>query len=484
MLILALLPIVLRLALLKNNPVPIPEIADDFSNLLLGDTLAHFRLANPPHPMSRFFEAAFVLQDPTYSSIYPPGQGLLLALGELLFGAPWAGILFASGLLCALCCWALRAWTTSLRALAGGLLSVLLFGPLAGWTNQYWGGFVSGVAGCLVFGSLWRARQTQSVRWAFLLGLGLALQLLSRPFEFLLLAGVALVYLRKQLFFRMAPIAFAVMAPAALLLLAQNKAVTGHWTTLPYMLSRQQYGVPTSFVFEPLPKPTKHLTPEQQADFEAQSDTHDDIPNTFVGFWRRWAERLPDYHYFFPTPLLFTLPFVLLSIRTSWPVLAIPIFFSFGTNFYPYFYPNYVAALIPLFLAMTVTSLANLGQIRITRFPAGKLAMGIITTVCIGQFVWNYGARAAGADVTYEDRNRRTILHRLAQSPGNPLVFVRIGDDDDIHQWIQNGAAIDRARVVWALDLGAEEDKKLIAYYPGRTAWLLIAKDWKLEPYK
>ena len=56
MVLLAALPIVLRLLLLRNDPIPVPTVSDDFSYLLLGDTLAHFRLANPTHPMHRFFE--------------------------------------------------------------------------------------------------------------------------------------------------------------------------------------------------------------------------------------------------------------------------------------------------------------------------------------------------------------------------------------------------------------------------------------------
>src|SRR5665213_2955640 len=80
-LLFAALPVLLRLALLLHNPEPAPAGADDFSYLLLSDTVAHSRLANPPHPMHRFFEANFVLQEPHYSSIFPPGQGLFLAVG-------------------------------------------------------------------------------------------------------------------------------------------------------------------------------------------------------------------------------------------------------------------------------------------------------------------------------------------------------------------------------------------------------------------
>jgi hypothetical protein len=154
MLALAILPIALRLALLAQSPVPTPNGSDEFSHLLVADTLRHFRLANPPHPLPQFFETTFVLQEPAYSSIFPIGQGLALALGRLLFGHPWAGVALSVAALCALCYWMLLAWTTPGWALTGGLLTVIQFGPLRYWMNTYWGGAVSAVAGCLVFGSL------------------------------------------------------------------------------------------------------------------------------------------------------------------------------------------------------------------------------------------------------------------------------------------------------------------------------------------
>src|SRR5690242_5287809 len=117
MLILALLPVLLRLALLPTHPVPTPDIYDEFSHLLVADTLRHFRLANPPHPLHQFFETFFVLQEPSYSSIYPIGQGAALALGWMIFGLPWAGVVLSVAAFCALCYWMLRGWTTPVWAL-------------------------------------------------------------------------------------------------------------------------------------------------------------------------------------------------------------------------------------------------------------------------------------------------------------------------------------------------------------------------------
>src|SRR5580658_4973535 len=90
---LAVMPIVLRFILLPHHPVPTPDIYDEFAHLLVADTLRHLRLANPVHPLHRFFETFFTLQEPSYSSIYPLGNGLAMAFGRAVFGLPWAGVL-------------------------------------------------------------------------------------------------------------------------------------------------------------------------------------------------------------------------------------------------------------------------------------------------------------------------------------------------------------------------------------------------------
>jgi hypothetical protein len=65
-------------------------------------------------------------------------------------------------------------------------------------------------------------------------------------------------------------------------------------------------------------------------------------------------------------------------------------------------------------------------------------------------------------------------------------VFVRYGPQHTFKEWVHNEADIDASRVVWARDLGAAENQKLLRFYPQRTAWLLEpdAKPPKLEKYE
>ena len=510
MLLLALLPVALRLALLSQSPVPTPAGADDFSYVLLGDTLAHLRLSNPPHPFPQFFEAIFVLQQPTYSSIFPLGQGIILALGALLFGLPWAGVVLSVSALCALVYWMLRAWTTPTWALLGGLLAVVEFGPLSQWMNSYWGGAVSAVAGCLVFGSLPRLQEAARPTCALLLGAGLGMQLLTRPFEFLLLfLSVGLVVVpvlkglwKQQQLFRVVSFALCPLLAAAGLMMLQNKSVTGSWTTLPYMLSRYQYGVPATFTLQPNPVPHRTLTPEQELDYRAQSIIHGDGTDTLRTYVQRLFFRVRYYRFFFLPPLYLALVafcFTLRGSRALWTA-ATPLIFALGTNFYPYFYPHYIAALTPLFLLMSVTGLRKIHELTIYGRPVGRDAAYLLATLCVAPFLFWYTVHLSGSDtlsevldyetwhyINYGDPEGRIATNQqLSRAPGKQLVFVHYGPQHRFHEWIHNAANIDAARVVWVHDLGPAENQKLIHYYPDRTVWLLEpdADPPTLQPYR
>jgi hypothetical protein len=181
-----LVPVVLRIALLPWMPPPEPSVHDEFGHLLVADTLVAGRLANPPHPLWRQLETIYVLQQPTYSSIYPIGQGLILTAGKVLFSSPWAGVLLAVALMCGAIAWMLFGCLPPPWGATGGLLAALVYGMTPNWIDSYWGGAFCAFGGALFFGALCRLRRSPSPAMALLAGLGWSVVWFTRPFESLL----------------------------------------------------------------------------------------------------------------------------------------------------------------------------------------------------------------------------------------------------------------------------------------------------------
>ncbi len=180
--------LLLRVAILPLFPVPLPFCTDDFSFLLAGDTFTHGRLTNATPAMWTHFETIHIAMNPTYQSMYFPGQGLILAASKVIFGNSWSGLLIVSALMCAALCWMLQAWLPPGWALLGGMIAVLRLGVFSYWTNTYHaGGSLAALGGALIFGALPRLTRTARLRFATLMGIGAAILVLTRPFEGLLL---------------------------------------------------------------------------------------------------------------------------------------------------------------------------------------------------------------------------------------------------------------------------------------------------------
>src|SRR3989442_2786202 len=131
--------LVARAALLPWVPIAEPSIHDEFSYLLAADTFASGRLTNPTHPMWRHFESFHINHQPTYASMYPPAQGLVLAAGQVIGGHPWGG---GGGRARGMCAALPRVFPGGVAPRRGplcGFPAVTRFGIASYWMNRYWG---------------------------------------------------------------------------------------------------------------------------------------------------------------------------------------------------------------------------------------------------------------------------------------------------------------------------------------------------------
>jgi hypothetical protein len=257
-----LLPIGWRLALLPSRPIPEPVFHDEFTHLLVADTLAAGRLANPPHVLWQHLDTIYVLQHPIYTSISPIGQGAILATGKILAGNPWYGVALATALMCGAIAWVFVELVPLWWAAVGILPIVCTYG--LAWLDSYWGGAFCAFGGAIVFGALLRLRKSPSAWMALVAAIGWSIIWLIRPFESIFLfvflwGSVTVLAIRAGRLWKqwMAPVVLLafIQGCAGGVTLLHNRAVTGSFTTLPYTLSQKVDGVPQSFAGQPANRP-------------------------------------------------------------------------------------------------------------------------------------------------------------------------------------------------------------------------------------
>lgn len=493
--------VLLRLLILPLLPVPVPGIHDEFSYLLMSDTFAHGRLANPPHPLWMSFETFHVNWFPTYSSMYPPAQGLVLAMGQLL-GHPWIGVLLSAAAMCSAILWMLQAWMPARWAFLGAALVAIKFCLAGYWMNSYWGGAVAAIGGALVLGALARIVRRANVRDALLLGVGVAILANSRPYEGLFFCLPVAVYFLWWLAGKTKPFFSArarfrnVAAPLAGILLLTavwigfyNWRLTGHPLLFPNALNVRTYHTASMFVFGNAKPPLEY----HNAQF-------DDFYNGFEReeYNRTWAslqcvsllkvERISSA--FFWLGAVLALPGLPFAFRDRGMRLLLAIFFLVALAVFAVIWSNahYAAPLTCVIFALLVQSIRHLRTMRFGSFQIGKALSWAIVALLAVDTVKSVAQREC--DPLYwtcqGDVSRANIQKTLEGTPGKHLVVVRYTDDHNIHdEWVYNGADIDAAKVLWARELTPEQNAKLFSYFKDRQIWLVTpdTDNTYLAPY-
>jgi hypothetical protein len=496
-----------RAALSPILPLREPLISDEYSYLLAADTFASGRLTNPAHPMWVHFETMHVNQAPTYMSMYPPAQGLVLAAGERLAGHAWAGVWLSSALMCAAICWMLQGWLPPVWALVGGLLAVVRLGLFSYWVNSYWGGAVAATGGALVLGALPRLLRRRRAWDSVLLGIGIAILANSRPYEGLLLclpAGVA-VFLRM---WKVRGIGFGrVATPVALLLsvtaagmVYYNRRLTGDPFRMPYQVNREAYVSGRYFVWDSVnPKPLYHHSSLRDFYVTWQGRTAE-AATTLPGFLKNALKNAGFFWLFYLGPPL-SLPLVMmprvLRDRRTRLLLIIGAVFAAGMAFDLWFYAHYAAPATALVYAVVLQSMRHLRWGRGRRSVAGARLTLAIPAICLAmagvrllaQPLEGYLAPdhpATWFHTTPGNLDRAKVAARLRGLEGRHLVLVRYsGSHNWFEEWVYNAADIDGSKVVWAHDMGEAGNRELLDYYRNRRVWLVEpdAKPPRLSAY-
>ena len=82
---------------------------------------------------------------------------------------------------------------------------------------------------------------------------------------------------------------------------------------------------------------------------------------------------------------------------------------------------------------------------------------------------------------------RARVLAQLSAMDGKQLAIVRYGANHNavMNEWVYNRADIDGAKVVWAREMDAADNRELLQYFHDRRAWLVEADESppKVTPY-
>ncbi len=491
-----------RLTALDRTGIPAPRRVDEFSYLLGADTFARGRLANPEHPLSKFFESPHILVRPVYASKYPPGQAMFLALGERL-GSPFYGVLIGDALMLFTFCLMLFAWVPPRWALAVSLTMCLCLRPSMYWTNSYWGGSVAASGGALVLLGIALYRKKESPLSGAVFALGVLLLFWTRPYEGGILTLAVLAVFGKELW-RLRR-AGAVLAAALVLALGlawtgyDDKAITGNAFRLPYVEHMAQYNyAPELWILPTAPLP--HYANAR-----------------LLAYWGPAGNEAATYFSYRPWwhGMVQGVGLAVTSLRL-WPALLLILCFPFGKreqlfqkmalvvgvcllalaaelfHFEHYSAPAWAA--IAILMAVWAE---HAWDFRARGFPVGKvlvlLALGspVIDALVMPQLAKRIEIFHSPASLGPSNwgSQREALIRQLSALGHRQLVIVRYPSPgwNNFEEWVYNDADIDDERVVFAHDLGAVDDRALLRYYPHRTAWLLtfdpVTEREQVEPY-
>jgi hypothetical protein len=389
--------------------------------------------------------------------------------------------------------WMLHGWLRPRWARLATLVVVATLIVATPWSQGYWGGFVAATGGALLFGAAVRLLAAPRPVDGFALGAGLAILAMSRPWEGLVAATVALAPLgwaslrrttvRAALTRRAAPVTILVLVASGAWLGYYQWRVTGFASKMPFVLYDETYETVPVFLWQsprvvaPVPHPVlAHFFRELERPGWREQHT--------VGGWTRTAFHKTARHWGFYlggalSLSLAGLPWALRRYRPRWALAGVLALLASQLVIVPT-RVHYVAPGACLVAYLAVEGLRHLRLWRrhspVAPLGAGaRLASAVPLALLLAIPFRALALRDDPADWQFQ---RAALERRLARLPGRQLVIVRYGPGRDGNvEWVANDADLARTRVLWARAMTPAEDCRLVAFERDRTAWLLDVVD-------
>jgi hypothetical protein len=195
-------------------------------------------------------------------------------------------------------------------------------------------------------------------------------------------------------------------------------------------------------------------------------------------------------------PCLLLLPAAISDSRIR-PLVVIGAVFGIGIVVNAFFFPRYAAPGLAVIYGVMIQCLRRLRASRVDGQRFGRALVRYLLVVCIAMALvraWHdplqvkmdrfptlwYGPGPIGVP-------RAETAAQMNNRPGKHLLIVRYSPDHDcFDEWVYNAADIDGSKIVWAREMSAERNRRLIDYFSDRQVWLVEPdkKQPSITPYR
>jgi hypothetical protein len=329
--------------------------------------------------------------------------------------------------------------------------------------------------------------------------IGLIILANSRPFEGLLVglpvAVLLLVwFLTNGSQFRALAVNNIIAPGVVFLILAAsamgyyNWRVTGNPLTMPYQIHELRY-MPAPFFLWQSPRPIPNYNHKELRDFYVGSvfnyyQRQKSLRGFAQGIWEKVIVFWRFYFIGLLTIPLLSLPF---AIRDYWTMFAISVIAVLAAcmSTVTWFQPHYAAPVTCLLAVILMQCIRHFRQWNWRGKHVGRAFIRASIASCVFAMVaymgWLYFQNYKMDWQNYKmdwQTHRGHIAEELKESSGKHLVIVRYGPDHNtLREWVYNDSDIDAAKVVWARDMGLEQNCDLLIYFRDRSIWLLDADE-------